>query len=144
MKSHTAEFFKSKRDRIVLNVVLAQVPIVGVIGALCGHLVVGLTIAGVAAALCAAGYASARGTRLFRVYAGALLMVDSAALIAASGDQTVMHLHVFIVMTFLLLYFDWLPIVVATVTIVLHHAVGSLLFPQLVFREAQTYRRSFR
>jgi methyl-accepting chemotaxis protein len=143
MKSHTAEFFKSKRDRIVLNVVLAQVPIVGVIGALCGHLVVGLIIAGVAAALCAAGYASARGTRLFRVYAGALLMVDSAALIAASGDQTVMHLHVFIVMTFLLLYFDWLPIVVATVTIVLHHAVGSLLFPQLVFGDMGGLRNTW-
>jgi hypothetical protein len=83
--SHNADF--AKRDRIVLNVVLAHVPIVGILGALCGHLVIGLIIAGVAAALCAAGYTSARGTRLFRVYAGALLMVDSAAVIAASGGQ---------------------------------------------------------
>jgi hypothetical protein len=96
--SHSADF--AKRDRIVLNVVLAHVPIVGVLVALCGHLVIGLIIASVAAALCAAGYASARGTRLFRIYAGALLMVDWAAVIAASG-----------VKTFLILYFDWLPIV---------------------------------
>jgi len=131
MNSSPTDFWK--RDRVVLNVVFAHVPFVGIVGALCGHLVVGLTIAAVAAGLCAAGFATARGTRLFGAYAGALLMVDSAALIAASGGQTAMHFHVFIAITFLMLYFDWLPIVAATVTIALHHAIGNLLFPQLVF-----------
>ena len=141
MPSHNADF--AKRDRIVLNVVLAHVPIVGVLGALCGHLVIGLIIASVAAALCAAGYASARGTRSFRVYAGVLLMVDSAAVIAASGGQVAMHFHIFIVITFLILYFDWLPIVVAAGTIALHHVVGNWLFPQLVFGEMATMGNSW-
>jgi methyl-accepting chemotaxis protein len=44
-----------------------------------------------------------------------------------------MHFHIFIVMTFLILYFDWLPIVVGTVTIALHHVIGNLFFPDLVF-----------
>jgi methyl-accepting chemotaxis protein len=139
--SHNADF--AKRDRIVLNVVLAHVPLVGMLGALCGHFVVGLIIAGVAAALCASGYAWARGSRLFRVYAGALLMVDSAAVIAASGGQIAMHFHVFIVITFLILYFDWLPIVVATVVIALHHVLGNVLFPQLVFGEMATMGNSW-
>jgi methyl-accepting chemotaxis protein len=131
VKSH--ETGSSKRDQVVLAVVLAHVPLVGIVGALCGHFVVGIVTACVAAGLCAAGYATARGTRLFRVYGAMLLMIDSAALIAASGGQTAMHFHIFIVLTFLILYFDWLPIVIATVTIALHHVVGNLFFQPLVF-----------
>ncbi len=117
----------------MLGAVLAHVPLVALVGALCGHFVVGLIAACAAAGLCAAGYATARGTRLFRVYGAILLMVDSGALIAASGGQTTVHFHVFIVITFLILYFDWLPIVVATVTIALHHVIGNLFFQPLVF-----------
>ncbi len=117
----------------MLGAVLAHVPLVALVGLLCGHFVVGLIAACAAAGLCAAGYATARGTRLFRVYGAILLMVDSGALIAASGGQTTLHFHVFIVITFLILYFDWLPIVVATVTIALHHVIGNLFFQPLVF-----------
>jgi methyl-accepting chemotaxis protein len=123
----------SKRDRIVLGVVLAHVPLVGIVGALCGHFVVGIIAACVAAGLCAVGYATAGGTRLFRVYGAMLLMIQSGALIAASGGQTAFHFQIFIVITFLILYFDWLPIVVATVTIALHHVIGNILFQPLVF-----------
>lgn len=124
---------RSKRDQIVLGVVLGHLPLVGLIGALCGHFLVGIITAGVAAGLCAVGYAASRGTRAFRVYGAILLMVDSAALIAASGGQTAMHFHVFIVLTFLILYFDWMPIVAATVTIALHHVLGNLFFQPFVF-----------
>lgn len=141
MPSPNADF--AKRDRIVLNVVLAHVPFAGILGLCYGDFVVGLTVTGIAAVLCAAGYASARGTRLFRVYAGALLMVDSAGLIAASGGQIAMHFHVFVVITFLILYFDWLPIAVATVVIALHHVIGNVFFPQLVFGEMATMGNSW-
>jgi methyl-accepting chemotaxis protein len=123
----------SKRDRVVRNVIFAHLPFASAVGLLCGHLAVGFVVSAIAAALCAGAYAAARGTRAFRVCAAALLMVDSAALIAASGGQTAMHFHVFIVLTFLILYFDWLPIAVAAVTIALHHVLGNLFFPQLVF-----------
>jgi hypothetical protein len=36
-----------------------------------------------------------------------------------------MHFHIFIVISFLVLYFDWLPIVAATAVIALHHVVGN-------------------
>src|SRR5450631_1435773 len=121
----------SKRDRVVRNVIFVHVPFAAAVGVLCGHPVIGLALSAIAAVLCALAYAAARGTRSFRVYAAALLMVDSAALIAASGGQTAMHFHVFIVLTFLILYFDWLPIVVASVTIALHHVLGNLFFQQL-------------
>ena len=55
-------------------------------------------------------------------------MVDSAAMIAASGGQVMMHVHVFIAMTVLIMYFEWLPIVVASATIALHHVIGDMLF----------------
>jgi methyl-accepting chemotaxis protein len=128
----------SKRDRIVLNIVFAHVPFAGIIGALTGNLWPGLLTAVAAAALCAAAYSAAHGTRPFRLYAGALLMLDSAAVIAASGGQTAMHFHVFIAITFLILYFDWWPIVAAVVTIALHHVIGALLFSRLVFCDAHS------
>jgi methyl-accepting chemotaxis protein len=131
MQSNTAD--STKRDRLVLYVVLAHVPFVAAVGAIFGHLLIAAAAASITAGLCAAGFATARGTRLFRVYAGIALMLDSGALIAASGGQTAVHFHVFIVITFLILYFDWLPIAAATVTIALHHAIGNLLFPSLVF-----------
>ena len=122
-----------KRDRLVLSTVMAHVPLAGIVGACFGHLLVGAAIAVVAALLCWVAFAATGGTRAFRACAGALLMIDSAALIAASGGQTAVHFHVFIVITFLILYFDWLPIVAATATIALHHVIGNWLFPQLVF-----------
>jgi methyl-accepting chemotaxis protein len=133
----------TKRDRLVLNTVIAHVPAVSVVGALCGHLLVGSIVAICAAVLCGIGYATAAGTRLFRAYAGALLMLDSAALIAASGGQIAMHFHVFIAMTFLILYFDWLPIVVATAVIAVHHVVGNVFFTPLVFGDMATMGNSW-
>ena len=125
----------NKRDRVVRNVIFAHVPFAAAVGFLCGHFAAGLIVSAIAAALCAVVYAAARGTRLFRVWAAALLMIDSAALIAASGGQTAVHFHVFIAITFLMLYFDWLPIAVAAVTIALHHVLGNVFFPQAVFGE---------
>jgi methyl-accepting chemotaxis protein len=124
---------KYSRDRLVLLVVLAHVPLAGLIGALNGHLTIALAISAAAAVLCAAGFATARGTRLFAAYAGALLMLDSAAVIAGSGGHLGAHAHVFLALTFLIMYFDWLPIAVASVTIVLYDAIGCALFPELVF-----------
>jgi methyl-accepting chemotaxis protein len=133
----------SKRDRVVLYVVCAHVPVAGVLGYFCGHLLVALIVSGVAAGLCAAAFASFRGTRTFRAAAGVLLMVDSAALIAASGGVTAMHFHIFIVITFLILYFDWLPIVAATVTIALHHVLGNIFFQPLVFGDMAAMENSW-
>jgi methyl-accepting chemotaxis protein len=125
------EFYK--RDRTVRNVVFMHVPLAAVVGGFTGHFVVATAFAGLAALLSIAAYATARGTRRFGAYAGALLMLDDAAMIAAGGGDPSWHFHFFIMMTFLILYFDWLPIVTAVITIIAHHLVLSLFFPELVF-----------
>jgi methyl-accepting chemotaxis protein len=121
------------RDRLVLLAVSLHVPVVGAIGALYGHLAVGLAFAATAAGLCGAVYARTRGTRFFAGCAGAALMVDSVAMIAASGGHLGMQAHVFVMMTCLIMYFDWLPIAVACATIGLYHVTGAILFPQLEY-----------
>lgn len=52
-----------RRDRLVLLAVFLHLPLVGAIGALNGHLAVGLAIAAAAAGLGVAAYARARGKR---------------------------------------------------------------------------------
>ena len=128
------------RDRLILLAVLVHVPIVGAIGAIGGHFLVGTAIAVAAAGLCAAAYAGTRGTRVFGGCAGAVLMLDSAAMIAASGGQHGMHVHVFVLMTCLMMYFDWLSIASAGVTIVLCCVGAGLFCPQLMYNDLAATR----
>jgi methyl-accepting chemotaxis protein len=122
-----------KRDRTVRNVVFMHVPFAAAVGGFTGHFVIATVMAGLAALLAAAAYAAVRGTRLFGAYAGALVMLDTAAMIAAGGGDASWHFHFFIMMTFLILYFDWLPIVTAVVAIIAHHLLFALFVPELVF-----------
>jgi methyl-accepting chemotaxis protein len=125
------EFYK--RDRTVRNLIFMHVPLAAAVGAFTGHFVIATAFAGLAALLTVAAYATARGTRLFGAYAGGFLMLDTAAMIAAGGGDPSWHFHFFIMMTFLILYFDWLPIVTAVVTIIAHHLLLGIFFPELVF-----------
>src|SRR5438477_54508 len=50
------------------------------------------------------------GRRAFRVVGAMLLMGYSSLLIHLGGGLIELHFHVFVVMTFLLIYYDWLPI----------------------------------
>ena len=123
----------SKRDLLVFRVLLAHVPVIALVGAL-NHTLVLALITGVSIALLAIlAYVTLVGKRAFRGVAGALLMMDSGALIAASHGDTAMHFHVFITLTFLILYFDWLPLVTATAAIAIHHVVGNIFFPAYTF-----------
>lgn len=122
-----------KRDLLVFRVLLAHVPVIALVGILNSTLVLAL-VSGLAIALVATvAYFTLGGKRAFRGVAGALLMMDSGALIAASHGDSAMHFHVFITLTFLILYFDWLPIATATVAIAVHHVIGNLFFPTYAF-----------
>ena len=108
-------------------------PLIALVGALNGTLVLSL-IMGIAIALLAtAAHFAFSGKRAFRGIAGVLLMLDSGALIAASHGDAAMHFHIFITLTFLILYFDWLPLATATVAIAIHHLVGNIFFPAYTF-----------
>ena len=62
-----------------------------------------------------------RGTRLFRCLMGVAFMVMSALHIHQSHGTIEMHFSIFVLLALLIFYRDWLPIVVATVTIAIHH-----------------------
>ena len=131
MLSVTSAFIK--RDLLVYRVLLAHVPVIALVGILNSTFVLAL-ISGIAIALLAtAAYFTLGGKRAFRGVAGALLMMDSGALIAASHGDTAMHFHVFITLTFLILYFDWLPLATAAGAIALHHLIGNIFFPAYTF-----------
>jgi methyl-accepting chemotaxis protein len=131
--SETSTRVFARRDLLVLRVLLAHVPAAVLIGAVYGHLLVGVATIVPVALLALATFPFTQGTRAFRIVAAALLMAASGSLIAASGGQTAMHFHVFIVLTFLIVYFDWLPIAVAAGAIAVHHVVGNIFFPNFVF-----------
>lgn len=73
-----------------------------------------------------------------RYYVGFLTMAAAAFLIDAVHGQTWMHFIIFANLAFLLAYRDWRVILVAEVTIALHHLVFNYLqasgLPVMVFR----------
>ncbi len=77
-------------------------------------------------------YALIRGTSLFRCVIGAAFMVMAALHINQAEGTVEMHFSIFVLLAFLIIYRDWVPIVVATVVIALHH----LAFYVLQVREA--------
>src|SRR5690348_9171113 len=108
------------RDRLFLFTLLAHVPAAFLVGILMSadqgvlHILsesVGPAVVSIAA------YVLFRETRLFRVCAAVLLMLYSGVIIHLGQGMVEWHFHVFVAMAMLLLYYDWLPIVAAAVTI---------------------------
>jgi methyl-accepting chemotaxis protein len=79
------------------------------------------------------------GQRAFRVAGAILLMGYSSLLIHLGGGLIELHFHVFVVMTFLLIYYDWLPIVAAAGVIAGEHAALNVLAPHSVFKDGASW-----
>ncbi|ONM43294.1 hypothetical protein BXT89_13635 [Halopseudomonas pachastrellae] len=77
-------------------------------------------------------YALIRGSSLFRCVIGAAFMVMAALHINQAEGTVEMHFSIFVLLAFLIIYRDWVPIVVATAVIAVHH----LAFYALQMREA--------
>src|SRR5438067_1580895 len=113
---------RDTRDRWFLIALLAHAPIAAVLGFLFtpeGWLHIVSEAAAPALVACAA-YAMFGGQRIFRVIGAVLLMLDSGLIIHLGGGLVEWHFHVFVGLALLILYYDWLPIVVAAVTVALH------------------------
>ncbi len=123
------------RDRLLLWIVLAHLPLAAMVALLHGTSSFLHTLGEVSLIPVLAGvaYWHLAGTRAFRCVAAALLMGCSGLLIHLSGGMIELHFHVFVAMGLLVIYFDWLPIAIAGVTIVLHHAVLNYVAPFSVF-----------
>jgi methyl-accepting chemotaxis protein len=123
------------RDRLVLWILLAHLPLAGLVAYFAGTFS-GLHILGeiaVIPALAALAYWQFAGTRAFRCVGAALLMGCSGLLIHLGGGMTELHFHVFVGLALLIIYFDWLPIGVGAVAIALHHLVMFTVAPSATF-----------
>lgn len=115
-------------DRQMLWILLAHVPVVGLlvpIGygthgfAIAASVLLGLIVAG--------AYGTLRGSRGFSVVAAAALMVFSAIMIQAQMGRIEMHFHIFSALALVMVYRDWLPILVAAGVIAVHHLLLTAL-----------------
>lgn len=68
-----------------------------------------------------------KGNRLFSLIAAACLMLYSVILIQATLGRIEMHFHIFVALAFLLIYRDWLTIVVPAAVIAVHHVLFTYL-----------------
>lgn len=113
-----------KTDRQMLWILLAHVPVVGLlipIGfathgfALAASVLLGIVVL--------AAYAVLRGSRGFSVAVAVALMTFSAIMIQARLGQIEMHFHIFAALALVMIYRDWLPVVVGAAVIAGHHLV---------------------
>lgn len=111
-----------KTDQQIFWILLAHVPVVALLVpmgydthtfAITASVLLGLLIA--------AAYATLRGTRGFSLVAAVGLMGFSAIMIQAQMGRIEMHFHIFSAMALLIIYRDWLPIVVGALVIAVHH-----------------------
>ena len=134
---------KDHRDRWFLLALLAHAPATFVIGTIMSgesflH-VFGEAVAPAVAALVA--YALIRNTRTFRAAGAVLLMLYSGVIIHLGAGLVEWHFHIFVAMAMLVLYFDWLPIVVAAGTAAVHHIVLDEVLPTALFNHGDALSR---
>ena len=133
MKSVTADKTESNPrllnyDRLVFIILMLHLPVVMFLVpmgydtsafAITASLIIGI--------LAAVGYFLTRGSATFGILAGVLLMGFSAVMIQAQFGRLEMHFHIFSALALLLIYRNWLTIVVPAATIALHHLVFTWL-----------------
>ena len=119
---------RERTDRQVLFILLAHIPVVGLLvpmgyGTTTFALVASLLVGGIAAA----GYFTMRGTRALSSLFAVCLMLFSAIMIQAQMGRIEMHFHIFAALALVIIYRDWLPVVVAAGTIAVHHLAFYVL-----------------
>ena len=121
-------------DKQMLIILLAHVPVVGLLvpwgyGTHTFALVASLLLGG----LMVAGYFTLRGTRACSALFATGLMLFSAIMIQTQMGRIEMHFHIFSALALVIIYRDWLPVVVAAGVIAVHH----LLLTGLQLAETQ-------
>jgi len=134
---------RDTRDRWFLIALLAHAPLAAVLGLfLSGEGVLHvLTEAFGPAVLACVAYGLFGGRRPFRAIGAALLMLYSGVIIHLGGGLVEWHFHVFVCLALLILYYDWLPIVVAAGTIAVHHILLDEILPQALFNHGDSPSR---
>lgn len=66
-------------------------------------------------------------------------VTSSALLVHLSGGYIEMHFHYFVMVTFLALYQDWTPFLLAVGYVIFQHGLGGLYFPQTVYNHPDAW-----
>lgn len=119
---------RERTDRQMLLILLAHIPVVGLLvpmgyGTTMFALIASLLVGGLATA----GFFTMRGTRALSSLFAICLMLFSAIMIQAQLGRIEMHFHIFAALALVIIYRDWLPVVVAAATIALHHVAFTAL-----------------
>ena len=67
------------------------------------------------------------------------LMSSSAILVHLSGGYIELHFHFFVMLTFLALYQDWTPYLLAILYVAVHHGVIGVLWPKDVYNHPAAF-----
>lgn len=126
-QSYEAEI-RERTDRQMLLILLAHIPVVGLLvpmgyGTTMFALIASLLVGGLATA----GFFTMRGTRALSSLFAICLMLFSAIMIQAQLGRIEMHFHIFAALALVIIYRDWLPVVVGAATIALHHVAFTAL-----------------
>ena len=115
-------------DKKVLFILLAHIPFVAFLAPI-GYdtfsFAIPMTI--LITLLTLVSYFVLRGTRGFGILTGVFLMLFAATLIQTQMGRIEMHFHIFVALAFLLIYKDWLVVVVAAAVGAVHHVLLTYL-----------------
>lgn len=115
-------------DRILLIILLAHAPFTAFLIPMgYGTYQFAIIATLLVVALAVVGYLLLRGQRAYSALTGILLMTYSAIMIQSQLGRIEMHFHIFGALAFLLIYRDWLPIIVAAGFIAVHHLLLTAL-----------------
>lgn len=113
---------RQRTDRQMLIILLAHIPVVGLLVPMgYGTTTFALVAALLVGVLATAGFFVIRGTRSLSSLFAICLMLFSAIMIQAQMGRIEMHFHIFAALALVIIYRDWLPVVVGAATIAVHH-----------------------
>ena len=119
-----------KSDKFVFGIILAHlpftmflVPMMNETGTMGFSVISSLFVAVIASI----GYFLFKGHRAFSLIASVCLMLYSVIIIQASLGRIEMHFHIFVALAFLLIYRDWVTVVLAAGVIAVHHLLFTYL-----------------
>ncbi|MBM9592119.1 chemotaxis protein [Leptospira sp. 201903075] len=118
---------QKKVDTFFLWAILAHTPLVFFLSLGYGGTTVVTLSAIVLSLVSFVFYRLGRGSFFLRAWNGAALMMFSAILIQAQFGRIEMHFHVFSALAILFVYEDWRVLLVAALTIAIHHLVGNYI-----------------
>lgn len=121
------------RHRMLLVLLAAHIPGLLIVGAVGDDIVTfnALSLAPIVAAIAVGLVATSRVVRAGAVTLG--LVYSTTVLVLATGGLIQAHFHSFVMLSFVALYRDWRPYLVAVTYVVVGHGVAGVLFPGVLY-----------